>query len=123
VRIVLVVDDEEYVAGMLRVMIEIEMAGENVTVAEAHTGQQAVDACATLTPQVMILDLMMPGMDGFAVLEAVGRTVPTLVLSARMDVGDAAERCLALGAQRVMSKPFSIATFLEAVRALLAAAP
>lgn len=118
-RIILVVDDEVYVANMLRAMIEIEMSGENVSVVEAHDGQAAIDAVESFQPQVMILDLMMPNVDGFAILKACAARVPTLVLSARLDVGDTAERCLQLGARRVMSKPFSIQRFLGAVRALL----
>lgn len=63
---VLVVDDVPFIRGLLRAMLE---SGGFRVVGEAGDGQAALDAYQRLRPQLMILDLVMPGVDGMAVLE------------------------------------------------------
>ena len=84
-HLVLVVDDQPHNRNLLRRMIESQ---RGYTVAEASGGQEAITLVRQLQPDVIILDLMMPDVDGFAVLEAVNsdkktRSIPIIVVTAK----------------------------------------
>ena len=84
-HLVLVVDDQAHNRNLLRRMIESQ---RGYTVAEANGGQEAITLIRQLQPDVIILDLMMPDVDGFAVLESVKsdkktRSIPIIVVTAK----------------------------------------
>jgi CheY-like chemotaxis protein len=103
---VLVIDDEPDVRWLLRLSLERE--GHEVLLAE--DGLRGVAMAQRQKPDVIVLDLMMPVMDGYGVLESLGddpRTarVPVLVLTAKAVPGEE-ETILELGARRFLTKPF-----------------
>jgi two-component system alkaline phosphatase synthesis response regulator PhoP len=114
---VLVVEDNRDLAFGLRNNLEIE--GYEVEVAEDCTA--GLDRCAAWHPDLVILDLMLPGTDGFRVLRALrqrGESVPVLILTARDAEADKV-RGLKLGADDYVTKPFGVLELLARVEALL----
>jgi len=116
---VLVVEDEQHLADGLRFNLE----AEGYEVALAATGDAAQDLVAKGAPafDVIILDVMLPGKNGFAVLSEMrraGQFTPTLILTARGHPGDVLEGFQA-GADDYLTKPFELAILLARVRALL----
>jgi DNA-binding response OmpR family regulator len=113
---VLVVDDEHDTAELIRDTLRSEGLRTQV----AHHGRQALELIARKRPDLVILDIMMPEMSGFEVLEALARdrttsAIPVLVLTARGEAEDA-RRGLALGAKRFLSKPFDLRALITEVR-------
>jgi two-component system response regulator MprA len=114
---ILVVDDEPAVRGSLaRVLTQ---AGYDVAV--AADGHQALHSVALEPPDALVLDVVMPGLDGIEVtraLRATADTTPVLLLTARAEVAD---RVLGLdaGADDYLLKPFALEELLARVRALL----
>jgi signal transduction histidine kinase/DNA-binding response OmpR family regulator len=113
---VLVVDDErdtvEFIGETLR--------AEGFQVNVAYDGRQALESMTRLRPDLVLLDVMMPELSGFEVLEAMGRDertagIPVVVLTARGDDVDA-RRGLALGARKYVSKPFDVRALMAEVR-------
>ena len=113
---ILVIDDELHIRQLLR--SSLSERGYRVTV--AATGEEGLDLAAAARPDAVILDLGLPGMDGFEVCRTL-RTwseAPILILSARYDEMEKV-RALDLGADDYLTKPFSPRTLLARVRALL----
>jgi DNA-binding response OmpR family regulator len=116
VRILVAEDD----AG-IRDIIRVRLSSIGFDVHTAHTGREALLRLRELRPDAMILDLNMPELDGFGVLEAMkasAERVPTLVLTAR-HAADDVRRAVSLGAKDYMTKPFSDAQLLARVARLL----
>ena len=114
---VLVVEDERNLALGLRANLEYE--GYSVIVAES--GEAALDVVRTSPPDLVILDLMLPGMDGYQVLGALremGMSVPVLILSARAEEIDKV-RGFRAGADDYVTKPFGVLELVLRVQALL----
>jgi two-component system copper resistance phosphate regulon response regulator CusR len=114
---VLVIEDE----SRLRTFLTRTLQAEGHSVAVAATGPEGVRREAEQMYDLVVLDLMLPGFDGFEVLQRVLARDPrqrVLVLSA---VGDVASRvrCLRMGAVDFLSKPFAAAELVERVRARL----
>ena len=111
---VLVVDDEPQILRALR--INLKARGFDVTTAASGTG--ALTAAAQTNPQVVILDLGLPDIDGFEVLAGLrGWTdVPVIVLSARSDSSEKVQ-ALDAGADDYVTKPFGMEEFLARLRA------
>ena len=112
---VLVVDDEPDIRMLLRMMLE----PTGVDVIEASNGEDCLARVDAGGVDVMVLDLLMPGMDGFAVLEGLrGRglidALPVLVLSAHADQTSARE-ALQAGCVGYINKPFATAEVLAAL--------
>jgi DNA-binding response OmpR family regulator len=105
---VLVIDDEPEV----RQLCELALEGSGHRVSTAATGEDGLLAVANDAPDILLLDFMMPGMDGLTVLERLRREVdpqglvPVVMLSARGRPEDAL-RGLAAGATAYVTKPFS----------------
>ena len=114
--LVLVVDDEP--EARLYISINLEATGYQVIGAE--DGQGALARFAECDPDLVVLDLMMPRLDGFAVCREIRArsSAPILVLSARDRELDKV-RALDLGADDYLTKPFGIEEFLARVRAAL----
>ena len=113
---ILVVDDEEEI----RRAVGRTLAARDYVVETAEDGEQAVAAARRFDPDLVVLDLNMPGLDGFAVCRQL-RTwsqVPILVLSVREDETDKVT-ALDLGADDYLTKPFGTDELMARVRALL----
>lgn len=112
---ILVVDDEAQIRRFLRIALE----AHGFTVIEAIRGQDAIAKAATETPDVVVLDLGLPDMDGKAVVARIREwsTVPILILSVRQAE---TEKVAALdaGADDYVVKPFGIAELLARLRVL-----
>jgi two-component system OmpR family response regulator len=116
---ILVVDDEPSITDLLAMALHLQGA----TVEVAHTGTEALRAVQAFRPHLVVLDVMLPDLDGFTVLERLGRErqtsdIPVLFLTARGDLDDRL-RGLALGGDDYMTKPFSVEEMLLRVNAIL----
>lgn len=118
-RRILVVDDEPIIIDLVRAALE----DPETLIRSCSTGQSAIDVATTMIPDLIILDIMLPDMDGFDVLErlkANWRTtsVPVLYLSARRDVEDRIYG-LRLGGTDYVVKPFEIEELRARVNTIL----
>lgn len=113
---ILVVDDEP---RYLRLM-EANLVSDGYQVVKATNGQEAVDMVASQQPELVLLDIMMPILDGFTACERIREfsNVPIIVVTARGEEG-ARVRGLDLGADNYIVKPFSATELLARVRAVL----
>jgi DNA-binding response OmpR family regulator len=113
---ILIVDDEP---RYLRLM-EANLITEGYEVIKATNGQEAVDLVAAQKPDLVLLDIMMPVLDGFAACERIREfsMVPIIVVTARGEE-NARVRGLDLGADDYIVKPFSATELLARVRAVL----
>lgn len=113
---ILIVDDE----AQIRRALGIALGGHGYVVDQAGDGESALVAIAAHEPDVVVLDLVMPAMDGFAVLRQVREfsNVPVIVLSARGQERDKVA-ALDLGADDYLTKPFGVDELLARIRALL----
>jgi len=113
---VLVVDDEPKIRTLVRRYLE----SDGFTVREAGTGEEALAAVAAWAPDVVILDVRLPGMDGFAVLAELRRRSEAyvLMLTARAEEVDTLLG-LSLGADDYVTKPFSPREVAARVKTLL----
>ena len=113
---VLVVDDEEAIAEAVRARLQSE--GYRVVV--AADGAEALEAADRDPPDLVVLDLMLPGMDGLEVCKQLQRDrwVPVLMLTARTEEADKVAG-FAVGADDYLTKPFSLRELAVRVRAIL----
>src|SRR5213593_1799101 len=114
---ILVIEDNPDLAYGLRNNLEIE--GYEVEVAK--DGMRGLARARTGNPDLVVLDLMLPGMDGFRVLRALredGHGMPVLILTARGEEADKV-RGLRLGADDYVTKPFGVLELLARIEALL----
>lgn len=114
---VLVVEDERKLATF----IDRGLTEASLTVDVVHDGEQALERARTTAYDVVVLDVMLPGMDGFAVCLAIrgfDPHLPILMLSARGMVEDRVKG-LDIGADDYLTKPFEFAELLARIRALL----
>lgn len=113
---ILLVDDEEDILEL----VGRYLTAEGMEVHRARDGQAALDAVARLEPDVVVLDIMLPELDGLNVCREIRRTrnVPILMLSAR---GEEIDKVLGLevGADDYLSKPFQPKELVARVRAML----
>jgi two-component system KDP operon response regulator KdpE len=115
-RKILVVDDEERMVRFIRLNLE----HDGFQVVEAFNGKQALERLRDETPDLVLLDVMMPDLDGFEVLRMMREVsqVPVIMLTARSDEEDRV-RGLELGADDYITKPFSPREMVSRVRAVL----
>ena len=116
---ILIVDDEPNIVMAL----EYTFKKNNFEVFIARDGQEALDILKTNFPDVIILDIMMPMVDGFATLEQIRKDdnlkhTKVLFLSAKNKESDI-EKGLALGADAYLTKPFTIKKVVEQINELL----
>ena len=114
---VLVVDDEPNI----RELVEVALKFHGCAVAVSATGKDALHQAETYEPDLMILDVMLPDMDGFEVcrtLRSEGNDVPVIFLTARDTTSDTI-RGLTLGGDDYVTKPFSVEALVARVRAVL----
>lgn len=113
-RLVLVVDDDDVIRRVVRTVLE----ADDFAVVEARDGAEAIERVAASNPTVVVLDVMMPGMDGVEVcrrLHADGTKV--LMLTARDDAATEVASKEA-GADGFLAKPFSSVELLDTVERL-----
>jgi DNA-binding response OmpR family regulator len=114
--ILLIEDEQDMILGL-----SDALGFEGYTAVAAATGKQGVERFRECHPDLVILDLMLPDTNGYAVCEqlrAISRTVPILILSARSQESDKI-RGLDAGADDYVSKPFSIGELVARIRAIL----
>ena len=117
---VMVVDDEERV----RTLLAKSLSSQGHSVVTAASANAAIDRLASRDVDLVVLDLVMPGLNGLAVLNAIKerkQTTPVIVLSGVTDVGARVE-ALDRGAVDVVSKPFSLTELMARVRRNVGAA-
>lgn len=117
---ILIVDDEPNIV----VPIQFLMEQHGFTVAVAYNGKEAMDRVATFGPDLIILDLMLPGMDGFEVCQRVRENrdwshIKIIIVTAMGREANMAKG-MALGADAYIIKPFSNADMVFKVKSLLA---
>ena len=113
----LVVDDEPNIVELLSA--SLRYAGFEVS--SARSGREAVNLIRDTRPDLVVLDVMMPGVDGFSVLRQLrgnGIDVPILFLTAK-DAGEDRVAGLTLGADDYVTKPFSLAEVIARIHAIL----
>jgi CheY-like chemotaxis protein len=116
-RLVLVVDDDEMIRRLVRTVLE----ADDFTVAEAKNGDEALQMVEDAKPAIVVLDVMMPGLNGVEVCRRLDHdNVKVIILTARDDA-DLAEECMTAGADAFLTKPFSSIQLLDLVEELLAA--
>jgi DNA-binding response OmpR family regulator len=118
---ILVVDDEPDILLLMR--INLEGRGHRVTL--AADGEMALERVVADEPDLVVLDVMMPVMDGWGVLEHLRRRgidIPVVVVSAKQDLADT-RKALELGADQHLGKPFELEALVAAVDVHLARSP
>jgi two-component system OmpR family response regulator len=113
---ILVVDDDKNLLEVLR----YNLVKEHYTVVTAEDGVQALELARRYKPDLTILDIMLPGLDGLEVCRILGKemSAPILMLTAKADEVDKVVG-LELGADDYMTKPFSIRELMARIRAML----
>ena len=112
----MVVDDEERIVRMIRLNLE----HDGFTVIEANNGMQAINQIREKLPNLVILDVMMPGIDGYETLSLIRETsqVPVIMLTAKSEEEDRIYG-LELGADDYIMKPFSPRELVSRIKAVL----
>jgi two-component system KDP operon response regulator KdpE len=115
-KTILVVDDEERMARFIRLNLE----HDGFQVVEAHKGMEAISQLRDKMPDAILLDVMMPDIDGFEVLQLIreNSNVPVIMLTAKGEEDDRVKG-LELGADDYVTKPFSPRELVSRVRAVL----
>jgi len=115
-RKILVVDDEERMVRFIRMNLE----HDGFVVADALNGKQAIQKMRDVNPDLILLDVMMPDMNGFEVLETIREVtnVPVIMLTAKGEEDDRV-RGLEKGADDYVTKPFSPRELVSRVKAVL----
>lgn len=113
---ILVVDDEESIVNFLTMRLK----SEGYEVYEAYDGKKAIEMAKEIKPDIVILDVMLPEVDGYKACEKIKNQVDTVVimLTAREDIDDRIKG-LDLGADDYMVKPFSYRELVARIRARL----
>ena len=117
---ILVVDDDVTMTSLMQALLMME-GHQTTTVNDSTT---AVDVAATVNPDVITLDLMMPGLTGFQLCEMLHQdprfaNIPIMIVSARDDQESKA-KAKAVGATDYLTKPFGVDVLLEKIRQLTA---
>ena len=118
---VLIIDDE----APIRLLCRVNLEAEGMEVVEAADGQAGLEAARERIPDVVLLDVMMPGLDGWAVAEELIRDdrtkgVPIVFLTARADLRDRA-RGMDVGGVDYITKPFNPVELASVVRGVVGA--
>jgi len=116
---ILIVDDEPNIVMSLEYIFK----KENFEVFIARDGEEAIEIVETTIPDIILLDIMMPNVDGYQVLNYLKsneklKEIKVIFLSAKNKISDV-ELGLQLGADKYLSKPFSIKKLVKEVKTLL----
>ena len=118
-KTILIADDHDH----LRLLVSKTLSGPDYRIIEARDGDEAYALALTESPDVLILDWMMPGKSGIQVVEALRkemsfRDVPVIMLTARAQNADR-NRAVTLGVHSYLVKPFSPIELMETVEKIL----
>ena len=118
---ILIVDDDLKMTELLKTLLQLE--GYMPTAVNDST--KAIQVAGSVEPDLITLDLMMPGLDGFGLCELLQQdprltNVPILIISARDDL-ESKQRALKAGAKAYVTKPFQIDELLQKIRDLISA--
>ena len=115
-NLILVVDDDERIVRMIRLNLE----HDGYSVIEANSGMEAINQVREKLPHLVILDVMMPGIDGYETLSLIRETsqIPVIMLTAKGEEEDRI-RGLELGADDYVLKPFSPRELVSRIKAVL----
>jgi CheY-like chemotaxis protein len=118
---ILICDDED----VLRALVRATLDDASYEIAEAEDGDQSIELARSLKPDVILLDMMMPGRSGLEVLELLRADpelvqTPVVMLTARARASDR-DAAVAAGADRYLAKPFSPLELISVVEELLEA--
>ena len=113
-RLVLVVDDDEMIRRLVRTVLE----ADDWTVVEAGDGNEAFEKLETTDPAVVVLDVMMPGMDGVEVCRKLDHDAVKVVMLTARDDPALEDACKEAGADAFLTKPFSSLTLLDVIEEL-----
>jgi CheY-like chemotaxis protein len=119
-KTILVIDDDDDIREIAQLTLEVGASWHVLTAAHGTAG---ADAARTSRPDAILLDVMMPGIDGPATLELLRqddrtRDIPVIFLTAKINPGER-ERLLALGVAGVLAKPFDPMTLPTSINTLL----
>ena len=110
---ILIVDDDEYIGNLEKEVLE----KEGYSVLQAYSGTEALLLMEKENPDLVLLDLMLPGLSGEAVMSKISN-VPVIVISAKADI-DSKVDMLTVGACDYITKPFELREFVARVKAAL----
>lgn len=121
-KLLLVDDDRDVVENLSR-----RLQAEGYRVETAHDGQEALQKVATANPDVIILDLMLPKLNGFEVLKEVrekhkGKWRPVIIISAKSEM-ESLKRCYNLEADHYITKPFTVDDLVRGVKVMISLIP
>jgi CheY-like chemotaxis protein len=116
-RLVLVVDDDDMVRRLVRTVLE----ADDYEVVEATNGTHALEILETTQPAVIVLDVMMPGIDGVETCRRLDHTAVKVVMLTARDDPLLESACREAGADAYLTKPFSSIELLDLIDELVAA--
>ena len=114
-RLVLVVDDDDMIRRLVRTVLE----ADELEVVEVPNGLAALEAAEAQHPTVVVLDVMMPGLDGVEVCRRLDHDKVKVVMLTARDDPDLEDAARAAGADAFLTKPFSSVDLLDVVERLL----
>lgn len=120
---ILIVEDNAVIRDLLRGIMRHD--ADLIVVGEASNGENAIDLAEKLRPDLVCLDVLLPGLDGIAILRALRAAHPEMrfVLVTGQATSSVVQEAFALGASGFVVKPFNAARLLGTVRSALAAPP
>ena len=116
-HVVLVVDDDEMIRRLVRTVLE----ADDFSVVEAKDGAEALGVITDKRPEVVVLDVMMPGMDGVEVCKRIDHDLYKVVILTARDDPALETACKEAGADAFLTKPFSSIQLLDLVEELVEA--
>ncbi len=119
-RSILIVDDEDDIRTIIKTILETH--GFNTV--EASNGEEALEKLKTLTPAAVILDIMMPGLNGYDVVVSMKQqtktqNIPIIMLSAKSEYDDLIKGYKDYGVEYYITKPFTSKQLLSGVKLVL----
>lgn len=117
---VLIADDSAFMRAILKDIVTKSNWG-NAQVVEAVDGRDAVEKFKAEAPDLVLLDVIMPGQDGIAVLKEIGHSAKSVVIVSSVDQNAVIDEAKGLGAKDYIMKPFDSAKVLEVLNTLLPA--
>jgi Response regulators consisting of a CheY-like receiver domain and a winged-helix DNA-binding domain len=116
---ILIVDDEPDIITTIEMMLE----SSNYTTITAQDGQEALEKVEKHSPDLLVLDINMPKVDGYTVFKKLRadpkfRDIPIIILTANTEYGDV-KKCITEGVEAYLTKPFKTETLLGLMKGLL----
>lgn len=111
---ILIVDDSAFMRTILKdIVAESKWAGSEII--EAENGDEAVAKCQASKPDLLLLDIVMPGKDGIEVLKEIGFSAPSVVIVSSMGQDNVIDQAKSLGAKDYIVKPFDAKRVIESL--------